>query len=82
MPYPALCSQVLSYLDFFPTSVQRTAVATAANMCRMLSTEDTSTVEEAIPMLTNLLQYQVRHQHSYELTCWQHAVMLCCHAAL
>ncbi len=64
MMHPVICLQVLSYLDFFPTSVQRTAVATAANMCRMLSTEDTSTVEEAIPMLTNLLQYQVRHQHS------------------
>jgi hypothetical protein len=66
-PLPRL-EQVLSFLDFFPTSVQRTATATAANMCRSLllsqSTASSSTVQsaikEAIPMLVNLLQYSVR----------------------
>ncbi|KXZ47851.1 hypothetical protein GPECTOR_32g463 [Gonium pectorale] len=56
---------VLSYLDFFPTGVQRTATATAANICRSLmaspSTAASSTaqsaIKEAIPILTGLLHY-------------------------
>lgn len=48
---------VLSYLDFFPTGVQRTAVATAANMCAGLTTDNFDAVKEAVPILTNLLQY-------------------------
>lgn len=51
--------QVLSYLDFFPTGVQRVAVTTAANMCRGLTSDSLDMVQEAVPMLTNLLQYQV-----------------------
>jgi len=51
---------VLSFLDFFQTSVQRTAVATAANMCRGLSSENVEAVAAAVPILTNLLQYEVR----------------------
>lgn len=62
--------QVLSYLDFFPTGVQRTAVATAANLCRSLTQSPSvaasgsvqSAVREAIPMLTGLLSYQVGTQ--------------------
>ncbi|KAG2490174.1 hypothetical protein HYH03_011304 [Edaphochlamys debaryana] len=56
---------VLSYLDFFPTGVQRTATATAANICRSLtaspgaasSSVAQAAVKEAIPMLTGLLHY-------------------------
>ena len=56
-PFP----QVLSYLDFFPTGVQRTAVATAANICRGLSaSEHGDAVATAAPILIGLLQYQVR----------------------
>ena len=51
---------VLSYLDFFQTSVQRVAVATAAHMCRGITTENTEAIQTAVPILTNLLQYQVR----------------------
>ena len=51
---------VLSYLDFFQTSVQRVAVATAAHMCRGITTENTEAIKTAVPILTNLLQYQVR----------------------
>ena len=36
------------------------AVTTAANMCRGLSQDSLKMVQEAVPMLTNLLQYQVR----------------------
>uniref|UniRef100_A0A7S3VMY1 HECT-type E3 ubiquitin transferase n=1 Tax=Dunaliella tertiolecta TaxID=3047 RepID=A0A7S3VMY1_DUNTE len=49
---------VLSYLDFFPTGVQRVAVTTAANMCRGLTPDSLDMVQEAVPLLTNLLQYQ------------------------
>ena len=59
---------VLSYLDFFQTGVQRVAVATAATMCRQLTSDSIDAVSTAVPILTNLLQYQVRHPR----TC-------CCH---
>eukprot|EP00891_Asterochloris_glomerata_P005589 jgi/Astpho2/5589/e_gw1.00079.2.1_t len=61
--HPAACLRhggllaTLSYLDFFQTGVQRVAVATAANMCRFLTSENTEAVSSAVPMLTSLLQY-------------------------
>ncbi|KAK4761209.1 hypothetical protein SAY87_006102 [Trapa incisa] len=48
---------VLSYLDFFSTGVQRVALSTAANMCRKLPSDAADFVMEAVPLLTNLLQY-------------------------
>ncbi|GLU02737.1 hypothetical protein SLE2022_199760 [Rubroshorea leprosula] len=48
---------VLSYLDFFPTGVQRVALSTAANMCKKLPSDAADYVMEAVPLLTNLLQY-------------------------
>lgn len=48
---------VLTYLDFFPTGVQRVAVATAANICRQVPMECFDMVVDSIPILTNLLQY-------------------------
>ncbi|XP_077221227.1 E3 ubiquitin-protein ligase UPL3-like [Tasmannia lanceolata] len=48
---------VLSYLDFFPTGVQRVALSTAANMCKKLPADAADFVMEAVPLLTNLLQY-------------------------
>lgn len=72
-------TQVLSYLDFFPTSVQRTAAATAANMCRALASaasaagggassslvrNNTQAVKEAVPILTGLLNYSDAKVHT------------------
>ena len=51
---------VLSYLDFFQTGVQRTAVHTAAIMCRSLVLDKLEPVATAVPILTNILQYPVR----------------------
>ena len=48
---------VLSYVDFFQTGVQRVAVATAANICRGLSTEHVDAVSTAAPILIGLLNY-------------------------
>lgn len=73
--HPAACLRSggllasLSYLDFFQTGVQRVAVATAANMCRCVTSEHTEAVASAIPMLTNLLQYQVSIKSSDMLLC-------------
>lgn len=58
---------VLSYLDFFQTGVQRVAVATAATMCRSLTTDNIDAVSSAVPILTNLLQYQVCHSHVFAM---------------
>ncbi len=50
---------VLSFLDFFQTGVQRVAVATAAAMCRGLTADSVEAVSAAVPILTNILQYEV-----------------------
>ncbi|WOL09703.1 E3 ubiquitin-protein ligase [Canna indica] len=49
---------VLSYLDFFSTGVQRVALSTAANMCKKLPSDAADFVMDAVPLLTNLLNYQ------------------------
>lgn len=45
----------LTYLDFFPTATQRTAVTTAANCCKHLSAESFDVVCEIMPILLNVL---------------------------
>ena len=49
---------VLSFLDFFATGVQRSAVTTAANVCRGVPQDCFHFTVDAIPILTNLLRYQ------------------------
>ena len=43
---------VLSYLDFFPTGVQRQAISTAAAMCRQASPDCFGMVKDAVANLT------------------------------
>ncbi|OAT05713.1 E3 ubiquitin-protein ligase TRIP12 [Blastomyces gilchristii SLH14081] len=45
----------LSYLDFFPTSTQRTAVITAANCCRNLPHDSFPVIRDVMPTLLNVL---------------------------
>lgn len=45
----------LSYLDFFATSTQRTAVTTAANCCRNIPDDSFPVVKEVMPILLNVL---------------------------
>ncbi|GME29255.1 HECT domain-containing protein [Neofusicoccum parvum] len=45
----------LTYLDFFPTSTQRTAVTTAANCCRNIPEDCFPTVRDVMPILLNVL---------------------------
>lgn len=54
-----LFSNFVSYysLFFFFFFLQRVALATAANMCRKLPSDASDFVMEAVPLLTNLLNY-------------------------
>ncbi|EED21993.1 ubiquitin-protein ligase Ufd4, putative [Talaromyces stipitatus ATCC 10500] len=45
----------LTYLDFFPTSTQRTAVTTAANCCRSLPGDSFPVIRDVMPTLLNVL---------------------------
>ncbi|KAL2870305.1 HECT-type E3 ubiquitin transferase UFD4 [Aspergillus lucknowensis] len=45
----------LTYLDFFQTSTQRTAVTTAANCCRNLPHDSFPVVRDVMPTLLNVL---------------------------
>lgn len=38
--------------------MQRVALSTAANICRQLPSDSVELIKDAIPILTNLLQYQ------------------------
>ena len=48
-------SAALSFIDFFDINTQRTAAATAANMCRNIAEDQFQIVSEMIPNLTQLL---------------------------
>lgn len=45
----------LTYLDFFATSTQRTAVTTAANCCRNIPEDSFPTIRDVMPILQNVL---------------------------
>lgn len=45
----------LSYLEFFATSTQRTAVTTAANCCRNIPEDSFPVVRDVMPILLNVL---------------------------
>lgn len=48
---------VLSFLDFFPTSMQHIAVMTAATMASGAGSSSMEQVKDTVPILTNLLQH-------------------------
>lgn len=45
----------LSYLEFFPTSTQRSAVTTAANCCRNIPEDSFPVIRDVMPILLNVL---------------------------
>ncbi|KAK8582512.1 hypothetical protein V6N13_069289 [Hibiscus sabdariffa] len=63
---------VLSYLDFFSTGVQRVALSIAANMCKKLPSYASDDVMEAVPLLTNLLQYHDSKVLEHASVCLTH----------
>ncbi|XP_075510126.1 E3 ubiquitin-protein ligase UPL4 isoform X1 [Primulina tabacum] len=60
---------VLSYIDFFSTSVQRIALSTVVNICKKQYPESPSLFMEAFPILCNLLQYEDRQLVESVATC-------------
>ncbi|GFY93356.1 ubiquitin-protein ligase 4 [Actinidia rufa] len=72
---PLVCLQsgaimaVLTYIDFFSTSVQRVALSTVANVCKKLPSECPLPFMEAVPKLCNLLQYEDRQLVETVATC-------------
>ncbi|XP_077239573.1 ubiquitin-protein ligase 4 [Tasmannia lanceolata] len=64
--HPVPCLQagaimaVLSYIDFFSTSIQNVALSIVANICKKLPSDCSSLVIEPVPILCNLLQYEDR----------------------
>jgi E3 ubiquitin-protein ligase TRIP12 len=46
---------VLSYLDFFPISVQRTGMSTVANMCKRVTADCLPLVVESVPQLSEMV---------------------------
>ncbi|KAL2933844.1 E3 ubiquitin-protein ligase UPL4 [Bienertia sinuspersici] len=72
-PLPCLQSgaiiAVLGYIDFFSTTVQRTALRTVVNVCKELPSECPPTVMEAVPRLCNLLQYEDQQLVELVATC-------------
>jgi E3 ubiquitin-protein ligase TRIP12 len=46
----------LTFLDFFATGTQRTAVTTAANCCRNIPEDSFATVRDVMPILGNILK--------------------------
>lgn len=48
---------VLSYMDFFSMGLQRTAAATAANICKHASPASFDLVSDSVPILSNLLEH-------------------------
>ncbi|KAI7997085.1 E3 ubiquitin-protein ligase UPL4 [Camellia lanceoleosa] len=60
---------VLTYIDFFSTSVQRVALSTVVNLCKKLPSECPAPLMEAVPILCKLLQYEDRQLVENVATC-------------
>lgn len=70
---------VLSYIDFFSTSVQRVALSTVLNICKKLPSECPSQLMDTVPLLCNLLQYEDRQLVESVATCLiRIAERVCC----
>ncbi|KAG6496224.1 E3 ubiquitin-protein ligase UPL4-like [Zingiber officinale] len=73
--YPVAClkagavNAVLTYIDFFPSNIQRVAVITVTNMCKELSPDYSSIIMEAVPSLCTLLQYENKELVETVSTC-------------
>lgn len=63
---------VLGYIDFFSTSVQRTALSVVVNICKKLPSKGPSagpSAFEAVPTLCNLLKYEDQQLVELVATC-------------
>ncbi|KAI3677127.1 hypothetical protein L1987_86748 [Smallanthus sonchifolius] len=60
---------VLTYIDFFSTSIQRVALSTVVNICEKLPAEGFSPFMDAVPILCQLLQYEDNQLVEHVATC-------------
>ncbi|XP_024982786.1 E3 ubiquitin-protein ligase UPL4 isoform X2 [Cynara cardunculus var. scolymus] len=60
---------VLTYIDFFSTSLQRVALSTVVNICEKLPSEGSSPFMDAVPILCKLLQYEDNQLVEHVATC-------------
>ncbi|KAI7724831.1 hypothetical protein M8C21_006945 [Ambrosia artemisiifolia] len=60
---------VLTYIDFFSTSIQRVALSTVVNICEKLPSEGFSPFMDAVPILCQLLQYEDNKLVEHVATC-------------
>lgn len=72
---------VLSYIDFFSTSVQRKALLTVVNICKKLPAGCPPPLMEAVPVLCNLLLYEDRQLVESVATCLIRIVEQACHSS-
>lgn len=62
-------SALLSYLDFFSTHVQRTALQAAANCCRNMSADAFGAVQDVFPTLRAVLSYSDQRLVEHAAVC-------------
>jgi E3 ubiquitin-protein ligase TRIP12 len=60
---------LLNYLDFFSTTVQRTALQAASNCCRNASPDSFTMIREVFPILRNVLGYSDQRLVEYACLC-------------
>ncbi|CAH1441958.1 unnamed protein product [Lactuca virosa] len=60
---------VLTFIDFFSTSLQRVALSTVVNICVKLPSEGSSPFMDAVPVLCKLLQYEDNQLVEHVATC-------------
>eukprot|EP00050_Salpingoeca_kvevrii_P009459 m.3111 g.3111 ORF g.3111 m.3111 type:complete len:1732 (-) comp2265_c0_seq1:248-5443(-) len=65
---------VLTFLDFFPTSVQRSAVSTAANLCKYAHPSEYALVRDSVPILCNLLTRRDKSMLESTIMCFSNLV--------
>ncbi|KDQ11912.1 hypothetical protein BOTBODRAFT_113824 [Botryobasidium botryosum FD-172 SS1] len=62
-------SALLNYLDFFSTSIQRTALQAAANCCRNVSPDSFTMIRDVFPIIRNVLGYSDQRLVEYACLC-------------
>ncbi|KAF8519043.1 hypothetical protein BU17DRAFT_48078 [Hysterangium stoloniferum] len=60
---------LLNYLDFFSTTVQRTALQAASNCCRNASPDSFTMIRDVFPILRNVLGYSDQRLVEYACLC-------------
>lgn len=60
---------LLNYLDFFSTTVQRTALQAASNCCRNASPDSFTMIRDVFPIVRNVLGYSDQRLVEYACLC-------------